>query len=119
MTITEKIVQRAAIIIENRLAKKHFNDLTVKVHDKYLSAARQAIEDYENSLWQPIESAPKNRPVLLQTENNMYVGHWVQHIETGDEAFLVAKDDVNGWQLIVKAQFWRDLPERFKDVTND
>ena len=69
----------------------------------------------ENNEWKPIETAPKDRRILLWSWAEMYVGHWAQHFETGAEAYIIAEWGDEGEQLLVKATHWKELPAPPKD----
>lgn len=60
--------------------------------------------------WRLIETAPKNKRVLVWTGIRIYAAEWVQNFINGDEAFCVA-DLENGESALVKPTHWQDLPE--------
>lgn len=70
-----------------------------------------------NNTWKDIETAPKDRRIIVATDTEMYVANWVQNFITGDDAWLVARfdDDVNGNdQIIIEsaiAKAWTEAPE--------
>ena len=59
--------------------------------------------------WQGMESAPRDRRVLVWTGLNQYAAQWVQNPVTGDTAWLIG-DNGDGEQLIVQATRWQPLP---------
>ncbi len=62
------------------------------------------------SQWKEIDTAPRNKRVLLWSGQEIYAGHWSKHIETNDEAWIVAQWG-DGDQALVKATHWMPLPE--------
>lgn len=60
--------------------------------------------------WQPIDTAPKDRRLLVWTGQNSHCAQWVQNPYTGDEAWMIAITADNQ-QVIVKATHWQPLPE--------
>ena len=67
--------------------------------------------------WEDIETAPKDRRIIIATDTEMYVVNWVQNFITGDDAWLVARfdGDPNGNDQIIiensKAKAWTEAPE--------
>jgi len=67
--------------------------------------------------WEDIETAPKDRRIIIATETDMYVVRWAQNFLTGHGAWLVArfKDESNGNdQIIIErsiAKAWTEAPE--------
>lgn len=67
--------------------------------------------------WNDIETAPRDRRIIIATDTEMYVANWVQNFITGDDAWLVArfKDESNGNdQIIIEssiAKAWVEAPE--------
>lgn len=68
------------------------------------------------SIWQDIETAPKDRRIIIATDTEMYVVNLVQNFITGDDAWLVARfdGDSNGNdQIIIEnalAKAWTEAP---------
>lgn len=60
--------------------------------------------------WHPIESAPRDRRLLVWSGQEIYAAHWAQHPLTGDEAWIVAQWG-DGEQALVKPTHWAPLPE--------
>ena len=61
--------------------------------------------------WQPIETAPKNKRILVFTGQEIYAANWVKNMANDHEAWMVG-DIGNGDRLIVNAILWHDAPER-------
>ena len=60
--------------------------------------------------WKPIETAPEDRPLLLWTGSNQYVGTWAQNPFTGDVSFIVCTLE-SGDQVLIKPTHWQPLPQ--------
>lgn len=62
--------------------------------------------------WQPIETAPKDRRILVITKRGaMYAAEWSKNPYTDHEAWLIARiDNQNGDCLITQATHWMPLP---------
>lgn len=60
--------------------------------------------------WKPIETAPKNKRILVCTGVEIYCANWVCNPYTGDESWLVA-EFYDGEQVLVKATHWAELPD--------
>jgi hypothetical protein len=61
--------------------------------------------------WQPIETAPKDKRCIVWSGQEMYCARWSQNPFTGDEAWVVAEWGSEGDQAIVKPTHWLPLPE--------
>jgi hypothetical protein len=59
--------------------------------------------------WLPIATAPRDRRVLVYTGAEVYAAHWVQSMDTGHEAWMVA-DKADGLQAVVTATHWQPAP---------
>lgn len=59
--------------------------------------------------WKPIETAPKDKRILVWTGVEIYAAHWVKSPITGDEAFLVCLLDDEGNQALVRPTHWAEL----------
>lgn len=59
--------------------------------------------------WQPIETAPKDKRIIVWTGRERYVAHWVKNIETDDEAWMIG-ELCDGNQAVVKAVLWHEAP---------
>lgn len=68
---------------------------------------------YQSKLrgWLPIETAPKDKRILVWSGQEIYAAHWVKHITTDDEAWIVAQWGDEGDQALVKPTHWMPLPE--------
>ena len=60
--------------------------------------------------WQPIETAPKDRRVLVWSGREIYTAHWVKNIFTDEEAWVVAEWGNEGDQALVNPILWHSLP---------
>ena len=63
------------------------------------------------SEWQPIETAPRDKRVLIWSGQEMYCAHWSRNPMTRDVAWSVAEWGTEGEQALVKATHWMPLPE--------
>lgn len=74
------------------------------------------------TVWHDIESAPKDRRIIIATEDNLYIAKWAQNIWNGEEAFSVG-DIGGGDRLIIKKELafrWTEAPEHpFNQTTID
>lgn len=65
--------------------------------------------------WQSMDSAPKNKRILLCSGNEIYVGHYGKSLDTGHEAWIVGcwrvSDDSDNQLLLHSPQQWMPLPE--------
>lgn len=67
--------------------------------------------------WKDIETAPKDRRIIIATYTDMFVANWVKNFVTGDEAWLMAVFDAdaeNDNQVLIKhglAKAWAEAPE--------
>lgn len=61
-------------------------------------------------LWQPIETAPKDKRILVWSGQEICAAHWAQNPITGDEAWVVAEWGQDGDQALVKPTYWQSLP---------
>lgn len=72
----------------------------------------------KQSEWQPIETIPKDREILILSNlNNRYVGIWAMNVETGNEAFIIGNDGY-GNQMVVEFEnikIWYELPQPPKE----
>ena len=62
-------------------------------------------------MWKPIETAPKDKRLLVWSGQEMYCAHWAQNWQTGDEAWIVAAWGDEGDQALVRPSHWMPLPE--------
>lgn len=60
--------------------------------------------------WQAIETAPKNKPIIVWTGENKYIALWAENQKIGKTAWIVA-DLGDGDRLIVQASHWHEAPE--------
>ena len=69
--------------------------------------------------WQPINTAPKDKRILVFTGQEIYAAHWVQNIETEHEAWMIGEME-NGDQAVVNAVSWCEIPSmRVKGEHNE
>ncbi len=62
--------------------------------------------------WWPIDTAPKDRRVLVWTGKNIYVANWVKNIISDHEAFMICDTGVPGYRVIVEPTHWKECPEQ-------
>jgi len=67
-------------------------------------------------MWQPIDTAPRNKRVIVWGGAEVYCAHWVQNPVTGDEAWIVAEFG-DGEQALVRATHWCPLPPGIECTT--
>jgi hypothetical protein len=60
--------------------------------------------------WKPIETAPKDKRLLVWTGKEMYCAHWAKNPYTDDEAWVIAEWGERD-QALVKPTHWMELPE--------
>jgi hypothetical protein len=60
--------------------------------------------------WQTIETAPRDRRVVVWTGREKYIAHWAKNPFTDDEAWIVANFGDDGDQLLVKPVLWAEAP---------
>ncbi len=60
--------------------------------------------------WKHINTAPKDRRILVWTGGEIYAAHWVQCPTTGREAYLVSQD-IEGTQHLCHPSHWRGCPQ--------
>lgn len=64
--------------------------------------------------WKPIETAPRDRRIIIWTGVEKYCAHWVKNPFTGDEAWLVGNlhtDGENDQLVIENALLWAEAPK--------
>ena len=62
--------------------------------------------------WQSMDTAPKDRRILLIMDGEMYVGHWVKDYITGHESYSIGTLPDGAKVLTNFAQeAWLELPE--------
>ena len=59
--------------------------------------------------WKHINSAPKDKRIIVWTGFVAHVAHWVQNPFTGDEAYLVSEAE-DGTHHLCHPTHWRGLP---------
>ena len=64
--------------------------------------------------WQPIETAPKDRRIIVWTGLNQYVAQWGENQEIGGIAWIITNLD-HGDRLIVEATLWHEAPDNPKE----
>lgn len=69
------------------------------------------------TIWHDIETAPKDRRIIIATDTEMHIAGWVQNQITGHEAWLIVAFDAdaeNDNQVLIKngmAKAWTEAPE--------
>jgi len=72
------------------------------------------------SEWQPIETAPRDRRILVIGEaGTMHVASWSQNPFTGHKSWLIVRTDDKGNCLVMQATHWQPLPEPPKEITSN
>jgi hypothetical protein len=61
--------------------------------------------------WLPMETAPKDRQILIWAGERQCVGWWVTHVENGGDAWCMAYTPDGGVLLLNSPKMWRELPE--------
>lgn len=79
-------------------------DRRIEELEAQLARASQAQEG-----WQPIETAPKDKRVLVWSGKEIYAAHWAQSPYTGDEAWIVAEWGDDREQALVKPTHWKPI----------
>ncbi len=103
--------------------KSHWPEMLAR----YLADADEIIAAYEQSAWQPIETAPKDgTEIWLSARRGCLVGWW----ETGREfpgsdhfndwcaAHLTADGHDAGYDLVTGVTHWRPLPAQPKESSD-
>lgn len=63
-------------------------------------------------VWQPIETAPKDKEILIYKNGDQYCGYFAKNIMTDDEGWVIANFGDNGEQLLVRdPTHWMPLPD--------
>ncbi|MBK7491135.1 MAG: hypothetical protein IPI17_03310 [Nitrosomonas sp.] len=70
------------------------------------------MSELPNNGWQPMDTAPKDRRILLIMDGEMYVGHWVQDFITGYESYSIGTLP-DGMKVLIDVapEAWHELPE--------
>ena len=80
-----------------------------------------AIAVYEAALWQPIETAPRDREIQLRTQFGDVIGWWTDEYESDGPGWTAGR--VNDWGLEwfdrVVPTLWRDLPTSPQETDHD
>ena len=63
-----------------------------------------------SDMWQPIETAPHDKRVLVWSGQEFYAAHWAKNPFTDDEAWIVAEWGAEGEQALVRPTHWMPLP---------
>jgi len=61
--------------------------------------------------WQPIETAPKDRRIILWTGREIYIGHWAKNVETDHEAWIIAEWGDGDQAMTGAATHWMEAPK--------
>jgi hypothetical protein len=61
--------------------------------------------------WQPIETAPHDRRIILWTGREIYIGHWGKNVETDHEAFIIAEWGDGDQAMVGSATHWMEAPK--------
>ena len=63
--------------------------------------------------WNVIETAPRDRDILVYTEAGYCHVVWaVENVVTGEKAWMVAQFDDGDQALLTNATHWMELPKR-------
>ena len=60
--------------------------------------------------WTPIESAPRDVPILLFKNGRQYVGVWARNQNTGTIGWILAELGGGNRAILERATHWRSLP---------
>ena len=69
------------------------------------------------STWKDIDTAPKDRRIIIATDTDIFAANWVKNFVTGDEAWRIAVFEVDSEssdQILIKkglAKAWTEAPE--------
>lgn len=105
-----------ARLIADQIEAPAFDESAPHVQDYWRALASLALPKVESETWQPIESAPKDRAVLLfndDTREQAVCTHMTS-MEDGDQAWIMARG-LNELGLQIAFRFlepthWRPLP---------
>ncbi|HZF98271.1 MAG TPA: hypothetical protein VEY92_08525 [Pseudoxanthomonas sp.] len=61
--------------------------------------------------WQPIETAPKGRRVLVRKDGKQYAADWVQNPWTGEVAWCIGDLGDGERVLVMNPDEWMELPK--------
>jgi len=99
------------------LARRPWNELTAADRSRFLSYARAAIAAMPQAGWQPIETAPKDRQIIL----SRIFGGIIHQIDVGGWEVSPGRDDPGGYDPpfadwtsnygIEEPTHWMPLPE--------
>ena len=107
--VTDKYGKRIAAFISCTDAEAYIAKINELGNYEWLKLSSPQTGAAEGMPWQPISSAPKDRRILVQTDQEIYAAHWVKHPATDDEAWLVARLDDEGNQALVRPHSWTEL----------
>lgn len=71
----------------------------------------EAVDAKSKQGWQPIETAPHDKRILVRTDREIYAAHWAQNVETGHEAWIVAEWGEDRDQALVTPDYWMPIPK--------
>lgn len=106
----EQAAERICWKVLNSHDDEAFKDVLEIIHAQRAEAVAEAM------VWRPIETAPKDKRVLLLTEHKaQYVGQWVKNPFDGQEAFLICSHEPknpngNNQIIVLNATHWMPLP---------
>jgi len=66
--------------------------------------------------WKSMDSAPRDRRVIVWTGQEIYCAHWSQNPITGDEAWIIAEFGDEGDQLLVRPELWCEPPTKPNNI---
>jgi uncharacterized phage-associated protein len=111
----EEIPWKDAIIgdtIPHGAMQTYFKTMIVEQTQKSNLADRDSAKRLRHipDEWQPMETAPRDKRVMVWSGQEMYCAHWAQNPMKGDEAWIIAEWGTEGDQALVKPTHWHPLP---------
>jgi hypothetical protein len=84
---------------------------TMDTAHTYFETIRSALTQAASGGWQPIETAPNDKRIIVWSGQEMYAAHWARNPFTDDEAWIVAAWGDEGDQALIKnPTHWMPLP---------